>query len=109
MKHLRLLSWALLALAALTACKDDDSTGNPDTPATGLPADCFTIDVEAATTEGVKLTYTPKNLDMLYIDMLFDESYITEDGLTLDDISARMITIANRMISTDSEGGGIWI
>ena len=105
MKHLRLLSWALLALVALAACKDDDTTG-PDLPVPGLPADCFTIAVEAATTEGIKLTYTPKDPEMLYIDMLFDESYITEDGYTIDDIGNRMIEIANRMIATDSEGGG---
>lgn len=109
MKQLRLLSWALLALLTTAACSSDDSADNPaspDTPTPELPADCFTIDVETASTEGIKLTYTPKDAAMLYVDMLFDESYITEDGLTTDDICEQMLQIANRMIDKDSEGGG---
>lgn len=109
MKQLRLLSWALLALLTTAACSSDDSADNPaspDTPAPELPADCFTIDVETASTEGIKLTYTPKDAAMLYVDMLFDESYITEDGLTTDDICEQMLQIANRMIDKNSEGGG---
>lgn len=84
------------------------TTLKEELPDAGLPEGQFTIDVEIASTEGIKLTYTPVDPEMLYIDMIFDESYLTEDGLTIDDIRERMIQIANRALAPESEEGLGW-
>lgn len=84
------------------------TTLKEDEPAIDLPEGQFTIHVETASTYGIKLTYTPADPEMLYIDMIFDESYLTEDGLTIDDIRERMIQIANRALAPESENGLGW-
>ncbi len=84
------------------------TTLKEDEPAIDLPADQFTIEVGVASYENIQMTYTPKDQEMLYIDLLFDESYITEDGMTIAEIQEQMIRNANRALDNSSEEGLGW-
>lgn len=84
------------------------TTLKEEEPVIDLPAGQFTIEVGIASSENIQMTYTPKDPEMLYIDMLFDESYLTEDGVTVAEIQEQMIRTANRALDATSDEGLGW-
>lgn len=71
----------------------------PDDPNGELPGDMFDIELGVTSADGIQFTFRPHDPLMLYTDILVEESYITEDGLTDYDFAEQIIYVSNQMLS----------
>lgn len=63
-----------------------------------LPSDMFEIELGITGYQGIQYTFKPKDPLMLYTNILIDERYLTEDGLTDEDFSDQIIDESNQML-----------
>lgn len=86
-----------------TACYSSSETAELsvttlEKPAPELPSDMFEVQLGITSYEGIQYTFKPKDQLMLYTNILIDERYLTEDGLTDEDFSSQIIEESNEML-----------
>ena len=63
-----------------------------------LPADMFDIDILSATADGLHFTVNPKDMAMIYTNIMIDETYLTEDHLGDLDFADQIVKVSNQML-----------
>lgn len=66
----------------------------------GLPEGMFQVDFTEACQDGIRFKVTAQEQIMIYTNALFDERYITEDGLTEEDFADQILYISNKALET---------
>lgn len=68
-------------------------------PSGELPGGMFDIELGITSADGIQFTFKPHDPLMLYTDILVDEKYVTEDGLTDYDFSEQIVKVSNQMLA----------
>lgn len=71
----------------------------PYDPSGELPGDMFDIELGITSADGIQFSFKPHDPLMLYTDILVDEKYVTEDGLTDYDFSEQIVKVSNQMLA----------